>query len=151
MERNLTIDKSALYLSVMEATEYVSMKMEGEEPSAAYARIAVTDHDKSLLDRYFIDSLATVVEKLRAQSPRYTDSATELQLSLSLPRSFEESLWPSIREDFASFMVNSMLAKWFMVTNRKESEGYEAVATTKLTHMHRMVCQRKRPARPSYN
>lgn len=73
------------------------------------------------------------------------------EFKLSLSQAFDTALLPSMRKELVSYFVMNITAKWYIFTNKKETDGYAAMAADLLDGLRRKACYKKKPTRPTYN
>lgn len=73
------------------------------------------------------------------------------EFKLSLSQSFDTALLPSMRKELVSYFVLNITAKWYIFTNKKEADGYAAMAADLLDGLRRKACYKKKPTRPTYD
>lgn len=150
----INILKDDVYAEVKKTTAYTGAKMT-EDTETAYNRISTTDADKEMLDRYWKEACDKATDTLKqfvvnVSSTGWSDnnvSYVGLHLELSLPNNFDSSLESSIINSLTSYMVNSIAGKWFLLTNKKESEKYGTLADNAMEDVKGKIYYRKKPTR----
>jgi len=178
MEITLSINKDDVMQEVAVTTAYTGGKMDNDEN--ALHRISTVDEDESHLERFWEESRADICQELiglvtfegmvnsvikpidpvntidpvfpRAtaiEPPVLLKQHYELRLDVS--KSFDEALLPSMKLSLFSFFVHSIVAKWYIYTNKGEAGDYADKATTLLDDIHRKAVYKKKPTRPTYD
>ncbi len=150
MEVKILVDKGAVMEEVAKTTSYAGAKMTEDED--AYKRIFTTDEDLAALDRFWNECCVDLCEMLKKnlESEGMTsDGRYAVQLELS--NSFDRTLTGPIEKEALSYFVTGIVSKWYAYTNKSESGQYAAAAASLLEGIHRKVCYKRRPTRPTYN
>lgn len=154
-EITITIDKSKVWHEVAKATSYTGAKMMADDPGA-YNRIFVSDEEREMLERYWVEACSLVTSQLRewvtevdAQPIHHgVDITTDYEVTLSLADAWPTALQDSVQSSLLSFVVATILSKWYRLTNKGETEAYATEAAAHLTDAELKLYQRKRPSRP---
>lgn len=150
MEATIEINKQQVYDEVAKTTAYVAHKMEiPEGASDPFDRIATTDENAEMLDRFFDEAAHTATDTLKewlASEPDHTDGIT---YTLNLTDNFRLAVLGSMRSSLFSYFVDTICAKWFLLTNKTEAEAYTSLATAHLDDVTAKLYHRVRPSRPN--
>lgn len=151
MDISININREDVYREVAQTTSYTGAKMT-DDPEA-YERIFTTDEDKKQLERFWNEAIAAVCEELKRnlEDEEYEDATSIWNLRLNVSSAFDSALLPSINKELFSYLVLSIASKWYVFTNKKEASDYADGAAAILESIHRKVCFKKKPKRPSYN
>lgn len=171
MEIALTIKKEDVMQEVAVTTAYTGGKMDGDEN--ALHRISTVDEDETHLERFWEESRADLCQELiglvsfegmvldtilHPIEPPIASAATpavvrakHYELRLDVSKSFDEALLPSMKLSLFSYFVHSIVAKWYIYTNKTEAGDYADKAATLLDDIHRKAVYKKKPTRPTYN
>lgn len=152
----LTISKAKVLHEVAKATSYTGAKMVSGDDPGAYNRIFVSDEERELLERYWVEACSLVTSQLREwvkvveDQPIHhgVDVTTDYTVTLSLADAWPTSLQDSVQSSLLSFIVATILSKWYRLTNKGETEAYGNEAAAHLTDAELKLYQRKRPTRP---
>lgn len=151
MEIRVSISKGDVMREVAVTTAYTGVKMDGDE--GAQERIATVDEDECHLERFWDESRAELCQELMGlvaeEGLRGDGGCYELRLEVS--RSFDEALLPSMRVSLLSYFVHSIVAKWYIYTNKGEAGDYADKASTVLEDIHRKAVYKRKPTRPTYD
>lgn len=131
-------------------TAYTGGKMDTDEK--ALERISTVDEDESHLERFWEESRADLCQELIGLvtfEGMVDGSRYEVRLDVS--KSFDEALLPSMQLSLLSFFVQSIVAKWYVYTNKSEAGEYADKAGTLLDDIHRKAVYKKKPTRPTYD
>jgi|WetSurMetagenome_2_1015567.scaffolds.fasta_scaffold104977_2 hypothetical protein len=151
MDITITIKKSSVYEEVAKTTAYAGARDE----EVKYDRVFTTEDDRLMLERFWREActfstdimkkfISTVTTPVNSQTVDLTD---DYEAVLSMPSAFDSNLTGSIQESLFSYFVNSISAKWFKITNRKDAEIYTADATSFLNKVKTDIFFRKNPTR----
>ena len=153
----LQVSKSKVMTEVAETTSYVGQKMpvSGENPIDYYDRIFTTDEDRQMLERFWVEACDAATSALRHDiiitRPQTVSHGCDLtkdyEIILGLPVGFNDSLVGTMNTVLFSYFVNSILGKWFMITNKEEAAAYSTAAEGQLADVVNMTYQRRRPMR----
>lgn len=153
MEYIFEVNKFEVYNEVAQTTSYTGAKMDND-PNA-YERIFTTDEDQSQLDRFWDESCGTFCDAMKRYIVEDKDvrenpdePAVGHEFMLSLSRSFNEALLPSMQKDLFSYFVASIIGKWYVITNKQEAAAYSEMAASWLEAIHRKACYKRKPTRP---
>lgn len=144
MSATYTVDKSEVYNDVGRTTGYTGAKMQGDDD--AYSRISTVAGDDDQLERFWTEACDSITDSVK----EYVSSVTttpNYSLTLSLPSNYDASLTNSITSRMKSYIVASMLAKWFRITNKAEATDYAQEAAALLTDIIGRIYHRTRPTR----
>ena len=136
MNITIHINKAQAFDEVAKTTAYVGAHLDLKV--MAYERVAVTDGDREMLERYWREACASVTTLLRpfltSVSPQPRPHATDISAdadyvaTLAMSDRYDTQQTDSLNADLFSFAVNSIVSKWFMIANKEESAGYMAAA-----------------------
>lgn len=140
----LTVGKSDVMTEVAKTASYVGQKMTGEE--GAYDRIRTTDADEEELERFWEEASAEATETFKEFITNVSNGAS-YAVGLSLSPRFDVKLQTGMAGSLRSFFINSILSKWFVISNKKEAEVYEAAATTNMKDVVAKMYYKKKPTR----
>ena len=149
---NVTISfrQSEVFTEVARTTEYSGAKMSGGE---AYERIATIDEDRGLLQRFWDETRAEVARELiRLLSTEGMDADGDTYtLQLEVSPAFDNALLPSMQLGLFSYFVQSIVAKWYVFTNKEESGAFANAGKKILDDVREKVFFKKSPTRPIYD
>lgn len=156
METVLSINKEAVLREVSQLSHYVGAKMaentEGGGIQSSYDRISIVDEDNPLLNRFWDESKNIVCDRLKRWLKSEEESTSTYYLTLDLSEHFSTPLLPSLERSLFSFFVNSIISKWFMITNKGEAAAYAEGASSHLEDIFKKVfwrpCPHSRPMQP---
>lgn len=150
MEIKLQVKKSDIYKEVAKTTGYVGSKMQGDD--TAYKRISTTDENQELLTRFWDESRAVAVAALKGlvSSESMGSDGDTYTITLALSSMFDTALQASMQLSLRSFFVQSIVAKWFVLTNKGEVEQYSTQASALLEDVREKAFHKKAPTRPIY-
>lgn len=157
IEVKLKICKRDVYEEVAKTTAYTGAKKVEDE--ASYDRIFATDADRLMLERFWRESCNAVTDQLkefitdvRSQPSISTmvDLDCNYEIKLSLSDLFDVTLTDSINSSLFSFFVESIISKWYLITNKEEAEAAATNAVGMLGDAVHKIYNRKKPTRKPY-
>lgn len=145
----IQIEKKAVYDEIARTTDYTGNKM--IEPAEGFSeKVATVDEDAEQLDRFWSEACVDVTEALKHVVGTANDLDTEFFLQLELNASWDDKLGEAMRKELFSFMVMSIISKWYVFMNRTEAAEYAAGAASLLEGVHRKAVFKRKPTRPIY-
>ena len=152
----LTIEKDRVWDEVAKATSYTGAKMMGEDP-AAYDRISTTDQDREMLERFWVEACSIATNQLKewvkavSEQPIHhgVDMVTDYVVTLSVADAWPTALLDSTQSSLQSFIIATILSKWFRLANKGEMEAYASEAAAHLQDVGQKLYQRVRPSKPA--
>ena len=151
MEITLSIKQSEVFKEVAQTTSYTGSKM--SDDANAYERITTVDEDQSELKRFWDESRAevtqTFIRMLNSEGMAEDDDTYNLVLNVSV--SFDTALLPSMQLGLFSYFVQSIAAKWYVFTNKKEAGETANVGKGILDEVKEKAFFKKKPTRPTYD
>lgn len=154
---NIVISKARVLDEVQKTTAYIGSKaMSGEDPGA-YERIAALDADREQLDRYWMEACSEASRLLDHWMVNVSDQTLTHHVelgrnytaTLAMPTNWNSAYSKTIEELLTSFMVDSIAAKWLMVTHKADAQAYAALAAGTSRQVSQLLLTRKRPTRRS--
>lgn len=162
MEITLSIQKEDVMKEIAVTTAYTG----GKKDEEALHRISTVDEDEAHLERFWEESRADLCQELiglvtfEGMVNNITTNPIDLpilqtfqhyELRLDVSKSFDEALLPSMKLSLFSYFVHSIVAKWYIYTNKDEAGDYADKASTLLDDIHRKAVYKKKPTRPTYD
>lgn len=149
---NITISfrQSEVFTEVARTTEYSGAKLSDEED---YERIATIDEDRGLLQRFWNETRAEVARELiRLLSTEGMDADGDTyKFQLEVSPAFDNALLPSMQLGLFSYFVQSIVAKWYVFTNKEESGAFANAGKKILDDVREKAFYKKPPTRPIYD
>ena len=147
----LSISKSAVFKEVAQTTSYTGAKM--DDDANAYERITTVDEDQSELQRFWDESRAEVAQAFIRMlvSEGMAEDGDTYQLVLNVSVAFDNALLPGMELGLFSYFVQSIAAKWYVYTNKKEAGEFANVGKNLLEEIRIKAYYKKKPERPTYN
>lgn len=149
MEITLQINKPAVLREVAQTTAYTGAKM--DDDAKALERIGVVDEDNAELQRFWDESRAEVSQAFIRMLASEGMSGDNYELKLNVSVSFDNSLLPSMELGLFSYFVQSITAKWYVFTNKKESGAFADRGSALLQEVKEKAFYKKMPTRPTYD
>jgi hypothetical protein len=152
----ITISKSLVWHEVAKATNYTGAKMVTQEDSGAYDRISTIDEDREMMERFWVEACSLVTSQLKEwvktveDQPIHhgVDVTSDYEVTLSVADAWPTALLDSVQSSLLSFVVATILSKWYRLTNKGEVEAYSNEAAAHLVDAQIKLYQRVRPTRP---
>lgn len=149
MEITLTIKQSEVFKEVAQTTSYTGAKM--DDDANAYERISTVDEDQPELKRFWDESRAEVAQTfIRMLSSEGMDG-DNYNLVLNVSVSFDTALLPGMQLGLFSYFVQSITAKWYVFTNKKEAGDFADRGSAILEEVKEKAFYKKKPTRPTYD
>lgn len=150
----LTVEKDKVMHEVAKATSYTGAKMMGEDPGA-YDRIFVSDEEREMLERYWVEACSIATDTLKPWLNRVSsqpihhgvDIETDYEVVLSMSDRYDGSLTDSVQSALLSYFVATILSKWYRLTNKGEMEAYATEAAAMLQAVENRLNHKKNPTR----
>mgnify|MGYP003369875602 CR=1 FL=1 len=149
MEITLNVDRAKVYKEVAMTTSYTGAKMVDAD-EVLLDRISTVDEDKDILDRFWNEARAEVAQNMIGVLQSEAMNSNSYALVLNVSASFDEALQASMELSLFSYFVQSIIAKWFVFTNKQESGEYADNASTFLSDVREKAFFKKKPKRPVY-
>lgn len=148
MEITLSVDQQEVLQEVARTTSYTGAKM--NDDANAYERISTVDEDQGELQRFWDESRAEVAQTFIRMLVSESMEGDIYALKLNVSASFDEALLPSMQLGLFSYFVQSIAAKWYVFTNKKESGAFADVGKGILDEVREKAFYKKKPTRPTY-
>lgn len=152
MDITLSIKQSEVFKEVAQTTSYTGAKM--DDDANAYERISTVDEDQSELKRFWDESRAEVAQtfiRMLTSEGMDEDDEDKYNLVLNVSVSFDTALLPSMQLGLFSYFVQSIAAKWFVYSNKKEAGETANVGKNILDEVKEKAFFKKKPTRPTYD
>lgn len=149
----LDIKRKDVYNEVARISGYVGVKIFKEQDGQAdtYSRIAITDSDYELLDRYWEDCCGKVAGELQrfikdiVSNDKSNDATFIIQ-----PLSNVAQRKTVLQKDLFSCFVNFILCKWFELTDKERCEYYFANYNDFIKGIRRKLCMKFAPTKANF-
>lgn len=157
--KDIQISKARVLDEVAKTTAYIGSKAVSEQDPLAYERISTTDANREQLDRYWMEACSdlsavlahwamTIRSQMLSHHPEIgTDK--DYQARLQLPTNWDASYSTVIDELAMSFLINSIVAKWLLLTLPSQVEAYATLAGAAGQQIAQLLLARVRPVRRS--
>lgn len=154
---NIVISKVRVLDEVAKTTAYIGSKaMSGEDPGA-YDRIAALDADREQLDRYWMEACSEASRLLDHWMVSVSDQTLthhvelgrDYAATLAMPTNWNSAYSKTIEELLTSFMVDSIAAKWLLITDKQDAAAHAALADGTSKQVSQLLLARVRPQRRS--
>ena len=154
---DITINKAQVLDEVAKLTAYTGAKAMTDQDTGAYERIAVTDADRDLLERYWAEACASVTEALKrwlftdpdTAIGHHPDISDDYVVMVSLPNRWSENEHSAVTLSLVSYMANLIAGNWFMATAPEKAQGCAAIAGAQLEQAVRSLYFKRAPKRPN--
>ena len=150
MEITLSVSRLAVFKEVAQTTSYTGAKM--NDDANAYERISTVDEDEPELKRFWDESRAELAKEfirmLSGEGMAADNDTYNVVLNVSV--AFDAALLPSMQLGLFSYFVQSITAKWYVFTNKKEAGDFANVGKQILDEIKQKAFFKKKPTRPTY-
>lgn len=143
----LTITKSEIYEEVAKTTAYIGAKNKLEDGKSAFDQVFVTDADLTMIDRFFNESLDSLINVLKRFISGVSVADVTITWQLEMPSRFDDNLLESIKSSANSFLVNSIIGKWCEITANDKVKEYADNAAALLLDIKDKAFFKKKPTR----
>lgn len=143
----LTITKSNIYEEVEKTTAYIGAKNKLEDGKSAFDQVFVTDADLTMIDRFFNESLDSLINVLKRFISGVSVADVTITWQLEMPSRFDDNLLESIKSSANSFLVNSIIGKWCEITANDKVKEYADNAAALLLDIKDKAFFKKKPTR----
>lgn len=143
----LTITKSDIYEEVAKTTAYIGAKNKLEDGKSAFDQVFVTDADLTMIDRFFNESLYSLINVLKRFISGVSVADVTITWQLEMPSRFDDNLLESIKSSANSFLVNSIIGKWCEITANDKVKEYADNAAALLLDIKDKAFFKKKPTR----
>lgn len=143
----LTITKSNIYEEVAKTTAYIGAKNKLEDGKSAFDQVFVTDADLTMIDRFFNESLDSLINVLKLFISGVSVADVTITWQLEMPSRFDDNLLESIKSSANSFLVNSIIGKWCEITANDKVKEYADNAAALLLDIKDKAFFKKKPTR----
>lgn len=149
----LDIKRKDVYNEVARISGYVGAKSFKEQDGQAdtYTRIAITDSDYELLDRYWEDCCGKVAGELQRfiKGIVSNDKSNDVTFIIQ-PLSDSTQRKTVLQKDLFSCFVNFILCKWFELTDKERCEYYFANYNDFIKGIRRKLCMKFAPTKANF-
>lgn len=142
-----TIKKSDVYEEVAKTTAYIGAKNKLEDGKSAFDQVFVTDADLTMIERFFNESLDALRNVLKRLISGVSGVDGTITWQLEMPSRFDDNLLSSINSSANSFLVNSIIGKWFEITANDKVKEYADNAAALLLDIKDKAFFKKKPTR----
>ena len=143
----LTITKSDIYEEVAKTTAYIGAKNKLEDGKSAFDQVFVTDADLTMIDRFFNESLDSLINVLKRFISGVSVADVTITWQLEMPSRFDDNQLESIKSSANSFLVNSIIGKWCEITANDKVKEYADNAAALLLDIKDKAFFKKKPTR----
>lgn len=143
----LTITKSDIYEEVAKTTAYIGAKNKLEDGKSAFDQVFVTDADLTMIDRFFNESLDSLINVLKRFISGVSVADVTITWQLEMPSRFDDNILESIKSSANSFLVNSIIGKWCEITANDKVKEYADNAAALLLDIKDKAFFKKKPTR----
>lgn len=144
IEVNINISKQSVFSDVGRLTHYTGGKKDGD--ANAFERISTTSTDESMLSQFWQEACEGVTEQLKPFVVAI-DTTNGYMVSLSLSSSYDTGLTDSVIENIRSCLTLYIVSRWYILSNREDSERYSLDAANQLSEAMRKIYYKKKPSR----
>lgn len=149
----LDVGKSNVFDEVAKLTAYVGAKNKTEQGVNIYDQVFTTDDDIMLLERFFREAKVGITELLKPFIMEISQSTDDVsvdmkehyRVTLNMPGSYPLVLKDALAGFIFSYFVNSIVSKWFAITNKADAEYYTFWANNNLNEAQKNIYYRGKP------
>lgn len=153
MDVTFNIKKAYVYDEVSKLTSYIGAKTI-TDTGLGYDRVFTTDDDRELLERFWREACISIEDEFK----NFITSVTSLDIqsfdlteiwsaTLSMPSNYDTLLDKTINDLLVSYCINSITAKWLMITSKDDASTYMDIANQDGLEIKRLLYNRKKPVR----
>lgn len=146
MAITLTISQTDVLAEVAQTTGYTGAKMVGDD--GAYERISTVDENDDELKLFWDECRAEVTKAFARLLESESMSGTNYNLVLNVSVAFDDNLKVSMQLGLFSYFVQSIVAKWYVYTNKQEAGSFAKRAAALLDEVREKAFFKKKPTRP---
>lgn len=143
----LTIKKNDIYEEVAKTTAYIGKMATIEDGKSAFDQIFVTEADLAMIERFFNESLDALRNVLKRFISGGSGVDGTINWELEMPSRFDGNLLSSINSSANSFLVNSIIGKWFEIAANDKVKEYADNAAALLLDIKDKAFYKKKPTR----
>lgn len=141
----LRVNKQTVYEEVAKTTAYTGSRMEGD--GSAYNRVFTTDEDQEMLARFWDEAASGATEQLMPWLKEDNSTASEYVVNLMVSSSYDTVLNESVKKSLFSYFVAMIVAKWYRIANKQDSEAYGNDAMGAMDDVMKKIYHKKKPVR----
>lgn len=144
---DIIVLKADIMKEVEKTTTYTGNKTEVANQAVFHDRVATTSTDSDLLQRYWRDACAHLVDSLRAFIVNAQFGQETLRLTLEVSGSYDEALTPAVENGIFSHIAAAITARWFAITFPDRAEEWRLNALALFDCVLANLYYRKKPKR----
>lgn len=149
---DIQINKARVLDEVAKTTAYIGSKSMSEQDPGAYERVANIDADREQLDRYWMESCSDASLLLDHWATLITSQVlthhpelgNDYKATLAMPTNWPSQYKYTLQEALMSYLVNSIVAKWLLITLPSQAETYATLASGKAAQVQQLMLTRMR-------
>ena len=156
---NIQVSKARVFDEAQKTSAYIGSKAMSAQDLGAYERVAAVDANREQLDRYWMEAcddlslllshwIVSVTSQVLAHHPEI-GAASDYRVTLAMPTNWNDAYLSPLKEALMSYLVNSVVAKWLLITMPSQAESYAALASGTALQISQMLLERKRPSKRS--
>lgn len=143
----INIKSSDVDKELSKVTAYTGVKSASVPQLSDIDRIAITDEDAALLKRYWHNAAGILAEQLKDFIISADTGGEEMNITLEVSCSYDNSLTQSVKENMFSFVVAYMARNWFLMTYPEKAPEWDAESNRLLREAARKLYHRRKPTR----
>lgn len=143
----VTINKTTVLNEVAKITAYTGKNL--ADDGTLYEKVFTTEEDKDLLDSYWTYAYMAISERFKRWIKKISDSSASIYMVLDLSDRYNPAFNDSISKSAQTFFVQSIVAQWFQITNKEESELYMNKAVGCMDDIVKKITYKDKPSRPT--
>lgn len=150
---DITVSKLRVLDEVAKTTAYIGSKAMKAEDPGAYERVANVDADREQLERYWMEACSDVDllldEWVMSSTTQVLTHHPELDRDYKavvlMPSNWPTAYSSGVKEAVMSCLVNSIVAKWLLITHKQDAEAYATLAAAEGQKIKELLLSRRRP------
>lgn len=147
MNVEITINKADIYEQIAKITAYVGANSVGASGDTLYERVFTTQHDQELLEEYFAEACGRIALVVKRFLICLNQTDADYTIKLDLPSNYIADYNQSITENAVKYVINYIIAQWFLVTNQGAAQQYADIATGQAAELSAKLYVRRAPKR----
>lgn len=143
----IPIDKASVYEEVAKITAYVGASSVDASGNTLYERVFTTPHNKEMLDGYFVEACGRISLVMKRFLMCVNQTDTGCVIKLDMPSNYIADYNQSVTDNAFRYVVNYIVAQWFMITNQTSAQQYTDAATGQAAELSTKLYVRRAPNR----
>lgn len=150
MEYKINISRASVMEEVAKTTAYIGSRKADGTDAATYERIATTEYNGELLDRFYNEAVNLLRQALHlyatSDSSPIADTQKDATVILRMPSNWDKGKVDVNYEAFL-YVVHYILSRWSEMVDKDNAEAIAGEATGHLQIIAQAINKRLRPIR----